>query len=134
MRFGPAIVMLASAALVVIAAPARAQDAREGAGDSLDVTMTLLPEKATRPDAVTRVIELPEAAQRDAADRAANAQGGGGGSQSGASNETSGETVLGASTQAADGRAGAEHAEQGAGGQSAAGRSAAREQNGAARE
>ncbi len=45
--------------------------------DNLDVTMRLLPEGATRPDAVTRVIELPEAVRarvaesraRDVADR-----------------------------------------------------------------
>src|SRR5690606_34535729 len=39
--------------------------------ENLDVTMRLLPEGATGPDAVTRVIELPEAVRARMAERAA---------------------------------------------------------------
>lgn len=50
-------------------APAIAQEANEteAAADALDLTMTLLPEGATTPDAVTRTIELPDPAALRAA-------------------------------------------------------------------
>lgn len=59
--------------LLVGSASAIAQEAGApgNAADTLDLTMTLMPEGATRPDAVTRIIELPaeaaEAAQENAA-------------------------------------------------------------------
>jgi hypothetical protein len=49
--------------------PAHAQD--DDAIETLDVTMQLLPEGATLPDAVTRVIELPPAARANAIENAA---------------------------------------------------------------
>lgn len=53
----------AAVALSNFSAPLAAQPAAERRVESenLDVTMRLLPEGATRPDAVTKVIELPEA-------------------------------------------------------------------------
>ncbi|HEX6995878.1 MAG TPA: hypothetical protein VF339_17230 [Gammaproteobacteria bacterium] len=61
-----------AAALVLGAAalPAVAQDRPPPDVDNLEVTMRLLPEGATRPDAVTRVIELPEALRSRLADEA----------------------------------------------------------------
>lgn len=58
------------AGIALLALPANAQ---EGAADSdtLDLTMVLMPENATRPDAVTRVIELPAAAAEAARENAA---------------------------------------------------------------
>jgi hypothetical protein len=55
---------------VLIALPVGAQ---EGAADSdaLDLTMVLMPENATLPDAVTRVITLPAAAAEAARENAA---------------------------------------------------------------
>lgn len=41
---------------------AAAQEGDGSASDTLDLTMTLLPEGATTPEAVTRTIELPDAA------------------------------------------------------------------------
>ncbi len=57
----------AALALGVAAAPAVAQE-RQPDVDNLEVTMRLLPEGATRPEAVTRVIELPEALRSRFAD------------------------------------------------------------------
>jgi hypothetical protein len=58
------------AGIAFIALPVSAQ---EGAADSdaLDLTMVLMPENATLPDAVTRVIELPAAAAEAARENAA---------------------------------------------------------------
>lgn len=58
------------AGIALLALPVCAQ---EGAADSdaLDLTMVLMPENATRPDAVTRVIELPAAAAEAARENAA---------------------------------------------------------------
>jgi hypothetical protein len=58
------------AGIALVALPAIAQ---EGAADSdaLDLTMVLMPENATLPDAVTRVIELPAAAAEAARENAA---------------------------------------------------------------
>jgi hypothetical protein len=58
------------AGIALVALPVSAQ---EGAADSdaLDLTMVLMPENATRPDAVTRVIELPAAAAEAARENAA---------------------------------------------------------------
>jgi hypothetical protein len=50
---------IAAIALMVLAAGARAQD---GGGDSLDLTMKLLPEGAVSPEAITKTIALPPAA------------------------------------------------------------------------
>jgi hypothetical protein len=50
---------------------ANAQDGTADRIDTLDVTMTLMPEGATLPDAVTKVIELPEAAAAAAEENAA---------------------------------------------------------------
>lgn len=61
--------LCAGAVLVCAAGPAAAQDSdarRAEDAENLDVTMRLLPEGATRPDAVTSVIELPEAVRRAA--------------------------------------------------------------------
>ena len=58
------------AGIALIALPVCAQ---EGAADSdaLDLTMVLMPENATLPDAVTRVIVLPAAAAEAARENAA---------------------------------------------------------------
>jgi hypothetical protein len=58
------------ACIALTALPAVAQ---EGAADSdaLDLTMVLMPENATLPDAVTRVIALPAAAAEAARENAA---------------------------------------------------------------
>ena len=48
--------------LVLIATHAGAQESSDAPDDTLDLTMVLMPEGATTPDAVTRVIELPAAA------------------------------------------------------------------------
>ena len=58
------------AGIALIAVPVSAQ---EGAADSdaLDLTMVLMPENATLPDAVTRVIVLPAAAAEAARENAA---------------------------------------------------------------
>jgi hypothetical protein len=53
----------------ISALPAQAQD--DAPIETLEVTMQLLPEGATLPDAVTRVIELPPAARDTAAENAA---------------------------------------------------------------
>jgi hypothetical protein len=61
-------------AAATLAAP-RAYTQEDGADqgvETLDVTMTLMPEGATLPDAVTRVLELPEAAAETARDSAAH--------------------------------------------------------------
>jgi hypothetical protein len=57
-----------------IALVATAAGAQEGAqeDDALELTMVLLPENATLPDAVTRVIVLPEAASATAEENAAS--------------------------------------------------------------
>jgi hypothetical protein len=59
------------AAQMLLAAGVRAQEAAGAGIDTLDLTMELMPESATLPDAITRVIELPaavpEAARRNAA-------------------------------------------------------------------
>jgi len=63
----------AVAAVLVVGASATsavAQEDRAPDVDNLEVTMRLLPEGATRPDAVTRVIELPEALRSRLADEA----------------------------------------------------------------
>lgn len=60
-------------ALLAIAgvAPAAAQESPPADQiESLDVTMRLLPQGATRPDAITRVIELPEAVRARIAENA----------------------------------------------------------------
>jgi hypothetical protein len=56
--------VLAAATWLLAGAVANAQDAdgSNGSDDSLDVTMTLLPEGASLPDAVTRTIPLPDTA------------------------------------------------------------------------
>jgi hypothetical protein len=64
-----------AAAMIVFfgygSADAQEPSAADNAADTLDLTMTLMPEGATLPDAVTRIIELPavaaEAAQENAA-------------------------------------------------------------------
>jgi hypothetical protein len=68
-RFSAKVSFAIVLALPFIAAPADAQDA--DTIETLDVTMQLLPEGATLPDAVTRV-ELPPAARASAADSAAS--------------------------------------------------------------
>ena len=50
--------------------PVSAQEGTAG-GDALDLTMVLMPENATLPDAVTRVIALPAAAAEAARENAA---------------------------------------------------------------
>jgi hypothetical protein len=57
-----------------LALVATAAGAQEGAADddALELTMVLLPENATLPDAVTRVITLPDAASEAAAENAAS--------------------------------------------------------------
>ena len=68
------LLMLTTAASLLSCSWAHAQVAEnsgsDGGDQSLDLTMTLLPEGATLPDAVTRVIELPEAASDRARDSA----------------------------------------------------------------
>ena len=62
-----------TAATATLAAPrayAQERDAEE-AVETLDVTMTLMPEGTTLPDAVTRLIELPDAAAEAARESAA---------------------------------------------------------------
>jgi len=73
----PARVRALAAALVLVlgaaALPAAAQDERAADVDNLEVTVRLLPEGATRPDPVTRVIELPEALRSRLAEDASEA-------------------------------------------------------------
>jgi hypothetical protein len=68
------IAVFAAGCLVLGAAAAHAQDAHDTGpdADSLDVTMTLLPEGAKQPDAVTRTITLPSAASSQAASASAS--------------------------------------------------------------
>ena len=71
----PRLVAVAAALVLgATAIPAVAQD-RAPDMDNLEVTMRLLPEGATRPDAVTRVIELPEALRSRLADEASATDG-----------------------------------------------------------
>ncbi len=58
------------AGIALVALPVNAQEAAADS-DALDLTMVLMPENATRPDAVTRVIELPAAAAEAARENAA---------------------------------------------------------------
>jgi hypothetical protein len=68
------LIRAACAALVVsIAGVAHSQEARDA---SLEVTIRLLPENATRPDEITRRIELPPAAANPAAPPARPAEDG----------------------------------------------------------
>lgn len=58
-------IVLAIGALLALhdgSAAAQAPSPQDADGDTLELTMTLLPEGATQPDAVTKVIELPPAA------------------------------------------------------------------------
>jgi hypothetical protein len=48
------------------------EEGEDGAVETLDVTMRLMPEGATLPDAVTKVIELPAAAADQAREEAAS--------------------------------------------------------------
>jgi hypothetical protein len=59
--------------LALVAATVAAQENAETPDDTLDLTMVLMPEGATLPDAVTRVIELPAAAVAASEAAAANA-------------------------------------------------------------
>lgn len=63
------IAVFAAGCFVLGAAAVHAQDAHDTGPDTdnLDVTMTLLPEGAKQPDAVTRTITLPSAASSQAA-------------------------------------------------------------------
>ena len=58
--------------LALIATHAVAQESGDTPDDTLDLTMVLMPEGATTPDAVTRVIELPAAAAAVAAGNSAD--------------------------------------------------------------
>lgn len=58
------------AGIALVALPVSAQEGADD-GDALDLTMVLMPENATLPDAVTRVIELPAAAAEAARENAA---------------------------------------------------------------
>lgn len=72
------IAVFAAAGCLVLGAAVHAQDANDSGkdADNLDVTMTLLPEGAKLPDAVTRTIKLPPAASGHAAsDHAASGLG-----------------------------------------------------------
>lgn len=51
-------ILIAAAAAVV--GPANAQDIEDDVVETLDLTITLMPEGAALPEAVTRVIELPD--------------------------------------------------------------------------
>lgn len=55
-------IVAVAAGYLVLGAPVHAQDANDSGtdADSLDVTITLLPEGATQPDAVTKTIKLPD--------------------------------------------------------------------------
>jgi len=55
--------------IALVALPVSAQEGAAGS-DALDLTMVLMPENATLPDAVTRVIELPAAAAEAARENA----------------------------------------------------------------
>ena len=65
--------LMTTAAVLLAIAPtwARAQNELGADIDALDVTMELMPEGATLPEAVTRVIELPEAVPETARQSAA---------------------------------------------------------------
>lgn len=59
---------------LAVAAPAAAQPGDDDAGptESLELTIMLMPENATTPESVTRVIELPAHAAAEAAEKAAD--------------------------------------------------------------
>ena len=59
------------AATLLVAGGARAQDDDSEGIDTLDLTIELMPDGATLPEAVTRVIELPEVAADAARENAA---------------------------------------------------------------
>jgi hypothetical protein len=60
-----------TALALILATGALAQENEAPEIETLDLTMELMPEGATRPDAVTRVIELPAAAAEAARENAA---------------------------------------------------------------
>lgn len=62
--------ILLLAGLALFATAAAAQDEGAVPDDALDLTMVLMPEGATLPEAVTRVIELPAAAAEAARENA----------------------------------------------------------------
>jgi hypothetical protein len=68
MRYRELVAMLALASLWC-GSPAVAQ---EKGADNLELTMTLLPETATVPDAVTKTIELPAPASEQAGEHSAS--------------------------------------------------------------
>ncbi len=68
--YGRGACVVAALLLGVPVMPAAAQERPDAEVDHLEVTMRLLPEGATGPDPVTRVIELPEALDAEIADDA----------------------------------------------------------------
>jgi hypothetical protein len=60
-----------AATMTLVAPRAYTQEDDADGVETLDVTMTLMPEGATLPDAVTRLIELPDAAAETARESAA---------------------------------------------------------------
>src|SRR5690606_20631774 len=91
------------AALVLggVAQPAFAQEPSAADIDNLEVTMRLLPEGATRPDPVTRVIQLPEALRSRLGDDARNASASASGRAEGAGADIAGNPRSGALDSAA---------------------------------
>lgn len=70
-------IVAVAAGYLVLGAPVHAQDANDSGtdADSLDVTITLLPEGATQPDAVMKTIALPKKLSDTAASHNATQQG-----------------------------------------------------------
>jgi hypothetical protein len=71
MRYRGLFAVLFALAALSFRLPAFAQENSSDTDENLELTMTLLPEAATLPDAVTKTIELPEPASETGADSSA---------------------------------------------------------------